>query len=199
MKEFSFSTVAKVIDGHIKAIVTVGKTFFRNTHIVACECIVHALVHGDITLIQRLDEAIGIGGFRRAGFRQFMQDESPCNWQRSDKLAKVEAGWVYDKVKAAQMRKAYDANPAEYTAKLLAETWYERNPEKNAEPVILLDKLAAFYGQMKKKKDGKQSNIHDIPDEEMVILSDALSRIRVMHKPKTLALPAPQHVEVSIH
>lgn len=49
---------AKAIDTAIKSIATRGKTLERDIHIAAVSCLNHADLHGDITLAQKLVEAV---------------------------------------------------------------------------------------------------------------------------------------------
>ena len=49
---------AKAIDTAIKSIATRGKTLERDIHVAAVSCLVHADKHGDVTLAQKLVEAV---------------------------------------------------------------------------------------------------------------------------------------------
>lgn len=48
----------KAIEASIKSISTRGKAFERDIHVTAVSCLVHADKHGDVTLAQRLVDAV---------------------------------------------------------------------------------------------------------------------------------------------
>ena len=55
---FKIIESAKAIDTAIKSIATRGKSLERDIHVAAVSCLVHADKHGDVTLAQKLVEAV---------------------------------------------------------------------------------------------------------------------------------------------
>ena len=193
MKEFTFSTDGKTLLKQIEQLGIVVKTVMKNSHITACGVIIHSLLHGDITLIQRIDDAMG-GGTHRSGFRKFIEAEAPVIWEKADKKGGKLAGWAFDKAKYAKLRAKYDADPASYTAKLLEKTWFERNPDKAFEQFVFADKFQAFIAQAMRKSTGKDGALHDIPADQLAVAKAAVDRITAMQKArKPLLLAAPVH------
>jgi hypothetical protein len=55
---FKYIEGAKAIDTAIKSIATRGKSLERDIHVAAVSCLMHADMHGDVTLAQKLVEAV---------------------------------------------------------------------------------------------------------------------------------------------
>lgn len=93
-----------------------------------------AALHGDITLMQRLDAMLA-DGYNRATLRKWATTNGPFDWQRADKAAGIEkSGFVYNSVRALAMKEAYQADHLAVITDLMSKPWETAKKAGNEDP-----------------------------------------------------------------
>lgn len=119
----------------IKRIGSIAKAAQKVTDAVqetAVQCVIHAVRHGDVTLADRLIDAIG-KGMRKNSLRAWFERNGPMY------LPKGKTELAYDKQRAASLGEKTDE---ELTELLMAIKWEEAKPEEKI--VSVLDVSEAF-------------------------------------------------------
>lgn len=117
----------------LKAIGAIGKASAKLTKDVqacAVECVIHAVLHGDVTLADQLVDALGKQG-RKASLRAWFELNG-CMF-----IAKGKQTFSYDK-----LHKLGKADTPELREKLMAKPWEEAKPEA---PVVSVLEISAKF------------------------------------------------------
>jgi len=116
----------------IDTIATKGKTLDNLIHRTAVSCLYHAREHGDVTLAERLMEAMPKSS-RRKAMGTWIEDHAPLEGKISDTKSGVS-------ITLKKGRKPEDFKLAEAAAV----PFYEHTAEKNPRPMTLAQAIAAF-------------------------------------------------------
>ena len=135
------NTEAFVVSADLKATGTMltvfegkVKTIKHEIQVLAVSTTLCAALHGDITLMQRLDAMLA-DGFNRATLRKWATKNGPFDWQRADKAAGIEkSGFVYNSVKAAAMKQAYQDDHLALITDLMSKPWETAKAAGNEDP-----------------------------------------------------------------
>jgi hypothetical protein len=117
----------------LKAIGSIGKAsakLTKDVQLCAVECVIHAVLHGDVTLADQLVDALGKQG-RKASLRAWFEING-CMF-----IAKTAKTFSYDK-----MHKLGKADTPELREALMAKPWEDAVPE--AAPISVLEIGAKF-------------------------------------------------------
>lgn len=108
----------------IGSIVKQAAKITRDVQACAVECVIHAVLHGDVTLADQLVDALGKQG-RKASLRAWFELNG-CMF-----IAKGKQTFSYDK-----LHKLGKADTPELREKLMAKPWEEAKPEAPAVSVL---------------------------------------------------------------
>lgn len=95
------------IDKSIKSIATRGKKYSNDIHLCAVSCLAHIQDHGDITVLQRLIEALP-KGWRKNAVMAWAEAFGRVTFDTTDKVL------VYDKTKATNLAGAMEVKPEDF-------------------------------------------------------------------------------------
>lgn len=124
------------VDGVIKA--TNGLASAIQVTVVGLA--VHTALHGNLTLLRKLDKGFGEGDYtpiQRASFRAWVCKNGPCGW---DSKAKH---FTYNKDRALALKAEYEANSDGTIARLAQLPWHEARKESDEFTGFDLTKLLA--------------------------------------------------------
>ena len=136
-------TDAKAIDVAIKSIQSRGSKLQKDIYICAVSCLAHIDKHGDITLLNRLVQALP-GGWRSNAIKAWAEDHGKVNLDNTQKA------FVYDKSKSSNLEGAIATSPEEYKT------------EAEYKPMDLAEAVKAL---VKKAKDRVGSENDNVPEE----------------------------------
>lgn len=136
----------------IKAIGAIGKAsakLTKDVQLCAVECVIHAVLHGDVTLADQLVDALGKQG-RRASLRAWFELNG-CMF-----IAKGKQTFSYDK-----LHKLGKQDTPELREKLMAKPWEDAKPEAPAVSVLEISaKFDKFLDALTKQAtDAMQAGI----------------------------------------
>ena len=159
--KFVVSVDAKAIGLMIDEIGILRKSIITNIQVVAVSCALHAALHGDITLMARLDATLA-EGFNRSTLRKWATTHGPFDWQRADKDAGIEkSGFVYNSVKAEAMKMAYQADHITLITKLTLEPWEKAKAAGSEDPDFDFDKaLKTLVARAKRYQADPEKSKH---------------------------------------
>lgn len=135
---------AEAIDKAIVSIQTRGKKLDHDIHVAAVSCLAHHKQHGDVTLINRLVEAMPKGS-RVNALREFVQAVGGVSYDEKAKAFKHEKG------------KAFDMEAA------VATSWTEYKPEPEYKP---FDAMAAMKAMLKRVDDADPAKGDKVTPEQ---------------------------------
>jgi hypothetical protein len=142
-KQMKLILEAKAIDIAIKSIQSRGSKLQKDIHICAVSCLAHIDKHGDITLLNRLIQALP-SGWRSNAVKAWAEDFGKVNWDNTQKA------FVFDKAKKSNIDGAIATSPEEY------------KPEQEYKPMDLAEAIKAI---VKKAKDRVNSENDNVPEE----------------------------------
>jgi len=130
---------------------TRSKRLIGDIQLAAVSAVLRSAVHGDITGVQKLDDALGAGWYM-ATFRKFVQNcTDAVQYKLADKTAGREAaGYVYNKDGAKALKAEYEADSAKCVARLLETKW---EAAKREPPFEGFDDVAALARIVKKARE----------------------------------------------
>lgn len=135
-------TRVKEINGDAKSLTAlIASIAKRNTRVredvavAAGGCVVHAILHGDVTFATKLISALGVG-WRLNALQQWFLDFGPFVWvkEKDDKGKITYEGFKLNKDTLAEYRAQYEANPVAFGSKLMAEPFWVYKPEGEFKP-----------------------------------------------------------------
>lgn len=136
-------TETKQIELAIKSIQARGSKLQKDIHLCAVSCLNHIEKHGDITLLNRLVQALP-SGWRANAVKAWAEDFGRVNWDNTQKA------FVYDKSKASDIEGAIATSPEEY------------KPEAEYKPMDLAEAIKAL---VKKAQGRVGSETDNVPEE----------------------------------
>jgi hypothetical protein len=153
-------------------------------HTLAVGVICHAIEHGDVSLVNRLDEAARDGtdikgktasGLHLSGLREYFVDKGPLTWNRADKKTGKPEHFSLNKAKREELLSLYTANPEAFSQELLGTPFWKLKSQKEFEGFDLLKTLKAALKRAEtiKDEDGKK----DHPKNNFVGLDDLRSLV----------------------
>ena len=175
-----YTTDGKTIAKHITAWAKAKAVVTHGLHILTISTIVHAIKHGDVTLINKLDEACRDGVDKRGktasslhltGFREFVRDNGPVTWRKRD--ANNDEGWLFNKKRAAELKAELEANEKAYVDMLLATPFWHLKGQKAFEGFDLNKQLMSLVKRAENVRDDDDKASHP---KTNVALLDALAR-----------------------
>lgn len=97
------------------------RKLMENINLCAASCIVHGVVHGQVTPMNDLINAMG-DGLRANAMRKFFEGCGPVTWDDEDKRL------VYDRSKATALKRDYNKDKVKFTSALVREPYYKFSP-----------------------------------------------------------------------
>ena len=129
------------IEAAIISIQKRGKKLDHDIHVAGVSCLKHIEFHGDVTLLNRLVEALPKGS-RTNAFKEWAEVHGKVHWSQDDKL------FVYEKEKSTLLDEA------------IATSWVEYKPEPEYKPLDFKAELAKLL-----KKADERVNTKDKGDK----------------------------------
>lgn len=136
-------TEAKQIELAIKSIQARGSKLQKDIHLCAVSCLNHIEKHGDITLLNRLVQALP-GGWRANAIKAWAEAFGKVNWDNTQKA------FTYDKSKKSDIEGAIATSPEEF------------KPEAEYKPMDLAEAIKAL---IKKAQERVNSENDNVPEE----------------------------------
>lgn len=160
--KFTFTSDGPTLSKYISALESITKHVGDNIHTTLVGVTVHAIEHGDCTLINKLDAAVS-NAFHKSGMRTWAIAKGPFAWDKGDKVAGRKAGFAFDRTIANNLAGMLKADRDTYIAGLMSKTFWDFAPQKEFEGFNFKAKLAALIAQAKKvmtddKKSQHQAN-----------------------------------------
>lgn len=157
---------AKAIKAKIASISKRSNTLKSDIDHVARCTLLHAVVHGDVTLADDLTKAMG-DGWRLNALRAWFGAMGPFGWAAKDKATKRDAHFTLNKDKRNAMLAEYKADDKAFIAKLSGlKSYWEFKPEAEFEGFDLDKELKKLLARAKSK-----ANTDKYPDQSKVNLS----------------------------
>jgi hypothetical protein len=129
---FEYSTDATMLDAYISKIASRAKTLTEDIHTTLVGALMHCVEHGNPVYIQRLDDALN-DGFWKRGFRTFVVELGPVDWVKQEgkpgKDGYKPAHWSLNKDK----RKAIQAKLDTHLATLIGTPYWKYADQKSDE------------------------------------------------------------------
>ena len=190
---FTYSTDATVLAAYIAKIGARAKSLVEDIHITLASAIMHAVEHGDIGYIQKLDNCLNEGFWKR-GFRMYVNDFGPVVFVKADKKQGIESHWQYDKAKREAIQKESDA----HLAKMLGTPYWKYADQKqdDFEGFDLPKLIGALIGRAErtakddKKKTHEKNNWAGLADLQALARKLAAGDAKVSSPPVTSGAPA---------
>lgn len=164
-----FTTNAKQLSKNIAMFAKARKAVANSMHTLAVSCICHAIEHGDVTLINKLDHACRDGMDNRgrtasavhlSGLREYLVDMGPVKWVRKDKKTGKDEHFAYDPAKQATLKSTYDEDKDSFAKKLLDTPFYAIKGQKEFEGFDLPRILRSALSRLKKVKEDAEKAGH---------------------------------------
>lgn len=155
---FVYSTDATTLDKYIKSIGARASGLLKDVHIALVGAIMHAVEHGNPIYIQRLDDALS-DGFWKRGFRTYVNDLGPVEFVKAIKGKDAKpAHWKMDATK----RSAIQANMDQHLATMLAKNYHEYTDQKSDsfEGMDLPAMVQALVGRFDKLLKDDTKRVH---------------------------------------
>lgn len=119
----AFTTDAAKLTKMVESVLKSAKTLIGKMHQVAVNCAIHGAVHGDVSLLNRLCDALP-GGFRKQALLAWFENEGPVTYVKGDKKAKDEAArkgkFEFAPTKAAALKAEFEKDKDACVKRLLS-------------------------------------------------------------------------------
>lgn len=139
---------SKEVNKQIASISKRSSGLRKDIAIAAASVVCHAVVHGDVTLSDKLIKAMG-DGWRLNALREWFIAFGPFVYNESDKVFNL------DKAKRTELKKEYDADRTKFVTKLVAEPFYDFKPEPEFKPIDIPAMLKRALKQAEKAANDK--------------------------------------------
>lgn len=155
-------TGASGIRKAIKEIGRTSETIRTKIALVAAQCVVHAIEHGDVTLATELTEAMG-DGWRINSLRQWFIDFGPFVWaevETVDELGnkKVKKAFKLNRSRREELLPIITSDLPKFGTSLMATPFWVYKPEPEFKPFDMLAELTKVLTRAKKTMDDKTNS-----------------------------------------
>lgn len=131
----------------------------RDIQVTAVCCALHAAHHGDVTLMQKLDDKLGDGWYRTT-LRQWAIKNGPFGYKLKDGKAGTPEGYTYSKPKAEALKAEYDADNMACTTRLMGQPWEKAKKEPDFDGFDLLAVLTKAVNKAEKYGNDETKSKH---------------------------------------
>lgn len=130
----------------------------RDIQVCAVSCALHAAMHADITLMQKLDDTLGDGWYRNT-LRAWAVKQGPFGYRVKAEDGKP-VGFTYIKAKADALKQEYQQGDAACITRLLGQPWEKAKAEPNFEGFDLLAVLTKAASKSHKYETDPVKSAH---------------------------------------
>lgn len=156
--DFKVTSIAADIIAMIGSLVSRRAAIRKDTHVTAVSCVMHAIVHGDVSLATRLLQASEHAG---VALRKWFIAKGPFQWVEQESTndkgkAVKKMGFKLNKDTIDSFKAKLAKDEPGLVTSLMAEDYHDFDPPKVFEGFDVLDvlgKLLKQAGQVKKNKE----------------------------------------------